>query len=142
MEYRLKNSPFKVTAPNKEEGARMFQEMAPNFGKIMPSDLQEVKPENRTVRAYRIPKTEGTRAVVTELEVSAWDYSSEGVRFAIICSPNHNQFWVEIETGLIVGKNITTLPQKDKIKSVAKKRRAQMENARVVSNFDFWRIRF
>lgn len=140
MEYRLKNSPFKITADNKEEAARMFREMAPNFAKISPEDLQEVKAQSKTVRAVRIPKSKTTMAIVAELQVSAWDYSQDGVCYAIICSPNHHQFAVEKETGVILRMSQNPLPKRNQIQRFAEQRKSQIEQAREVPCKDFWKI--
>lgn len=141
MEYRLKNSPFKITADNKEDAARMFREMAPGFANTSADNIQEVKRKNKTIRAVRIPKSKTTPAIVAELRVAAWDYSQDGVCYAVICSPNHNQFAVEMETGLIFRLSEKPLPKRKEINAMIEKRKQQLEHVREVSTADFWQTK-
>lgn len=138
----MSNNVFLIEAKNKNEALLKFKELSPSFSNITINDIREIDENNNYITVYRTPKNTNKDAIYSKIKVSAWDVIHDN-KFAIIISPNHNKFWVDANSGIIVGKNTNDkLPNKKQINNVITKKIKQLSTAKKVSVNIFWSYKF
>lgn len=142
MKFLLLNNVFFIDANNKDEALLRFKELSPLFSNVTLNDIKEMNENNNYITVYRIPQNTNKNAIYSKIKVSAWETIHDN-KFAIIVSPNNNRFWVDANSGVIVGKNINdNLPDKKQINNAITKRLSQLSSAKEVPANVFWSHKF
>ena len=138
----MSNNIFFIDAKNRDEALLKFKELSPLFSNITLNDIKQINKNNNYITVYRIPKNTDKNAICSKIKVSAWDVVHDN-KFAIIVSPNHNKFWVDVNSGIIVSTDTNyKLPSKKQINNIITKKIKQLSTAKKVSVNIFWSYKF